>query len=175
MSPGVDHLHVNGLRNKFCESDESVIASARECLTPMFPKPGPGFEIMPVFSSGQSARQAADTYNALGSTDLIYACGGGIMAHPGGIAAGVRSVRQAWEAAVPACLWLRRREQYPNCSKRWRCSAVNQSSPNRLIAWYGDDFTGSTDALEALASNGLRAVLFLHQPEDGLLLAVQRL
>ena len=97
---GVDHLHVNGLRNKFCESDESVIASARECLTPMFPQPGPGFEIMPVFSSGQSARQAADTYHALGSTDLIYACGGGIVAHPGGIAAGVRSVRQAWEAAV---------------------------------------------------------------------------
>ena len=40
---GVDHLHVNGLRNKFCESDESVIASARECLTPMFPKPGTRF------------------------------------------------------------------------------------------------------------------------------------
>ena len=32
---GVDHLHVNGLRNKFCESDELVIASARECLRPM--------------------------------------------------------------------------------------------------------------------------------------------
>jgi ribulose-bisphosphate carboxylase large chain len=32
---GVDHMHVNGLRNKFCESDESVIASARECQTPI--------------------------------------------------------------------------------------------------------------------------------------------
>lgn len=97
---GVDHMHVNGLRNKFCESDESVIASARECLTPMFPEPGPGYEVMPVFSSGQSAKQAADTYRLLGSTDLIFACGGGIMAHPGGIAAGIRSVRAAWEAAV---------------------------------------------------------------------------
>jgi ribulose-bisphosphate carboxylase large chain len=97
---GVDHMHVNGLRNKFCESDESVIASARECLTPMFPAPGPGYEIMPVFSSGQSAKQAADTYRLLGSTDLIFACGGGIMAHPGGIAAGVRSVRSAWETAI---------------------------------------------------------------------------
>ena len=29
---GIDHTHVNGLRNKFCESDESVIASARACL-----------------------------------------------------------------------------------------------------------------------------------------------
>jgi len=55
---------------------------------------------MPVFSSGQSARQAPDTYTALGSTDLIYACGGGIMGHPMGVAAGVRSLQQAWEAAT---------------------------------------------------------------------------
>lgn len=97
---GVDHMHVNGLDNKFCESDDSVIASARACLTPMFDAPARGCEIMPVFSSGQSARQAPATYEALGCTDLIYACGGGIMAHPGGVAAGVRSIRQAWEAAV---------------------------------------------------------------------------
>jgi ribulose-bisphosphate carboxylase large chain len=97
---GVDHIHVNGLRNKFCEDDASVIASARECLTPMFPPPEKGCEIMPVFSSGQSARQAPDTYKALGSMDLIYACGGGILAHPAGPAAGVRSLHQAWEAAA---------------------------------------------------------------------------
>jgi len=97
---GVDHLHVNGLRNKFCESDDSVIASARECLKPMFDRPGRGCEIMPVFSSGQWAGQAEDTWKRLGSTDLIFACGGGIMAHPGGLAAGVRSIRQAWEAAI---------------------------------------------------------------------------
>jgi len=53
-----------------------------------------------VFSSGQSARQAPGTYEALGSTDLIFACGGGIMAHPSGIGAGVRSIRQAWDAAI---------------------------------------------------------------------------
>jgi len=55
---------------------------------------------MPVFSSGQTAAQAADTYRALGSFDLIYACGGGLMAHPDGIAAGVRALREAWEAAA---------------------------------------------------------------------------
>ena len=97
---GVDHMHVNGLRNKFCEGDESVIASARECLTPMFAGAGRGCEIMPVFSSGQSVRQAPDTYRAIGTTDLIFAAGGGVMAHPGGIGAGVRALRQAWEAAV---------------------------------------------------------------------------
>jgi ribulose-bisphosphate carboxylase large chain len=97
---GIDHTHVNGLKNKFCEPDESVIQSARACLTPMFPAPYAGCEIMPVFSSGQSAHQAADTYRELGSTDLIFAAGGGILAHPFGPAAGVRSLQQAWEAAV---------------------------------------------------------------------------
>ncbi|NDJ61695.1 MAG: ribulose 1,5-bisphosphate carboxylase [Chloroflexi bacterium] len=93
---GADHLHVNGLRNKFCESDESVIAAARACLTPLFG----GYEAMPVFSSGQSAEQASDTYAALNSADLMYLAGGGIMAHPGGPAAGVRSLQQAWDAAL---------------------------------------------------------------------------
>lgn len=95
---GADHLHVNGLSNKFSEPDESVIASARECLTSMFEdKP---CIAMPVFSSGQSARQVPGTYAALGSTDLIFAAGGGIMAHPDGPAAGVASLREAWEAAM---------------------------------------------------------------------------
>lgn len=97
---GIDHVHVNGLRNKFCEDDASVIASARECLTPMFAAPHKGCQIMPVFSSGQSAQQAPDTYKTLGSLDLIYACGGGILAHPAGPAAGVRSLHQAWQAAA---------------------------------------------------------------------------
>lgn len=97
---GVDHTHVNGIDNKFCEPNSSVIASARACLSSMFPAPHPGCEIMPVFSSGQSAKQAPATFAALGSTDLIYAAGGGIMAHPAGPAAGVRSLQQAWEAAV---------------------------------------------------------------------------
>ncbi len=95
---GVDHMHVNGLANKFSEADDSVIESARACLTPMFPqKP---CVVMPVFSSGQTVRQAPGTFAALGSTDLIHAAGGGIMAHPGGPAAGVAALRQAWEAAT---------------------------------------------------------------------------
>jgi len=97
---GADHMHVNGLRNKFCEPDDSVLASARECLTPMFEGPGRGCEVMPVFSSGQTVRQVPDTWNALGTPDLIYAAGGGLMAHPGGVAAGVRAMRQAWDAAI---------------------------------------------------------------------------
>jgi ribulose-bisphosphate carboxylase large chain len=95
---GVDHLHVNGLSNKFCESDESVIASAQQCLTPLFTsKP---CLAMPVFSSGQTVRQPRGTYAAIRSTDLIHAAGGGLLSHPDGIGAGVRSLRLAWDAAV---------------------------------------------------------------------------
>lgn len=95
---GADHLHVNGLSNKFCEADASVIASARALLTPMFDaKP---CLAMPVFSSGQSAAQVHATYAALGSADLIFAAGGGIMGHPHGPAGGVESLRAAWDAAL---------------------------------------------------------------------------
>ncbi len=38
-----------------------------------------------------------------------------------------------------------------------------------LLAFYGDDFTGSTDALEALSLAGLKAVLFLAPPDKALL------
>jgi ribulose-bisphosphate carboxylase large chain len=95
---GVDHLHCNGLRNKFWEPDESVIRSARACLTPLYAdKP---YVVMPVLASAQWAGQAVDSYQALGTADVMYVCGGGIVAHPAGIAAGVASVRQAWEAAL---------------------------------------------------------------------------
>ena len=95
---GADHMHVNGLQSKFAEADDSVIDSARACLTPLFE--GKPYTVMPVFSSGQSARQAPGTYAGLGSADLMVTAGGGIVAHPGGTAAGVAALREAWDAAV---------------------------------------------------------------------------
>jgi ribulose-bisphosphate carboxylase large chain len=94
---GVDHLHVNGLQNKFWEPDDSVMRSLKACLTPMF---RPDDKIMPVISSGQWGGQAPETYRLAGTTDLMYVAGGGIMAHPMGPAAGLRGLQQAWEAAV---------------------------------------------------------------------------
>jgi ribulose-bisphosphate carboxylase large chain len=95
---GADHMHVNGVGNKFAESDESCLASARACLRPMFDdKP---CTVMPVFSSAQSPRQAPATYQSLGSADLIVTAGGGIMAHPLGTAAGVIAMQEAWEATL---------------------------------------------------------------------------
>ncbi len=93
---GVDHLHVNGLQNKFWEPDDSVVTSARACLEPLLG----GFHVMPVLSSGQWGGQAPETLRRVGSIDLMYLAGGGIMAHPGGPPAGLRGIRQAWEAAA---------------------------------------------------------------------------
>jgi ribulose-bisphosphate carboxylase large chain len=94
---GADHMHVNGIRNKFCENDASVIRSAKTCQTPIASAED---TVMPVFASGQWAGQAPDTYEALGNADLMYLCGGGIMGHPDGPAAGVEHLKQGWEAAM---------------------------------------------------------------------------
>lgn len=48
-------------------------------------------------------------------------------------------------------------------------SGALASPLTRLLAFYGDDFTGSTDAMEALALAGLRTVLFLSPPARALL------
>lgn len=95
---GCDHLHVNGLANKFTESDDSVIRSARSLGEPLFA--GSPMCAMPVFSSGQTIRQAAGTWEGLKSPDLIYTAGGGVVAHPMGVAAGVEALREAWTAAM---------------------------------------------------------------------------
>lgn len=94
---GADHMHVNGIRNKFCESDESVTRSAKAVQTPIA---SANDVAMPVFSSGQWAEQAPDTYAALGNVDLMYLAGGGILGHPDGPAAGVSHLKQGWEAAM---------------------------------------------------------------------------
>ena len=93
---GVDHLHVNGLGNRSCESDESVVRSIKACLEPMFEND----QIMPVVCSGQWGGQAPETYRQTETLELMYLAGAGIIGHPGGLAAGVAAVRQAWQAAA---------------------------------------------------------------------------
>src|SRR5439155_22971139 len=92
----VDQIHVNGIANKFWESDDSVVKSIEACLKPFLV----GFSILPVISSGQTGLQAPGTYRRTRTIDVLYLAGGGIMAHPGGPTAGVAALRQAWEAAV---------------------------------------------------------------------------
>jgi ribulose-bisphosphate carboxylase large chain len=119
---GADHMHVNGLQSKFAEPDDSVIASARECLTPMFAdKP---CLAMPVFSAGQTPRQAPGTYAGLGSADLIVTAGGGIVAHPDGPAAGVEAMRDAWAATLQGVALADYAREHPALAKALEARAA---------------------------------------------------
>jgi ribulose-bisphosphate carboxylase large chain len=93
---GVDHLHVGGMSGKFHETNEEVARSIRDCLAPLFGD----YRAVPVISSAQWAGSAHEILAATGAVDVLHLAGGGIIAHPGGIAAGVRSMQQGWEAAV---------------------------------------------------------------------------
>jgi uncharacterized protein YgbK (DUF1537 family) len=46
---------------------------------------------------------------------------------------------------------------------------LSRSQVKRLLCYYGDDFTGSTDVLESLFQTGLRTVLFLEPPTETML------
>jgi ribulose-bisphosphate carboxylase large chain len=106
---GVDQIHVNGIQNKFWESDDSVVKSIEACLASMS-----GHTCaMPVVSSGQWGGQAFETYRRTRTVDLLYMAGGGIMAHPMGPSAGVRALQQAWHAAVEGSTLEDTMKRYP--------------------------------------------------------------
>jgi ribulose-bisphosphate carboxylase large chain len=106
---GVDQLHVNGIQNKFWESDDSVVRSIEGCLAPLLG----GYSVLPVVSSGQWGGQAFETYRRTKTVDLLYMAGGGIMAHPSGPAAGVMALQQAWKAAVDGRSMEEAEKEYP--------------------------------------------------------------
>ncbi|PAC28895.1 ribulose-bisphosphate carboxylase large subunit family protein [Flectobacillus sp. BAB-3569] len=110
---GVDQLHVNGIQNKFWESDDSVVTSIEQCLKPMLG----GYKVLPVVSSGQWGGQAPETYRRTQTLDLLYMAGGGIMAHPMGASAGVTALQQAWKAAVDGLTVEDAAKIYPEFAK----------------------------------------------------------
>ena len=106
---GVDQIHVNGIANNFWESDDSVVRSIESCLQPLLG----GMSVLPVVSSGQWGGQACETYRRTRTLDLLYMAGGGIMAHPNGPAAGVKSLQKWWEAAVAGLTLEQAVTKYP--------------------------------------------------------------
>jgi ribulose-bisphosphate carboxylase large chain len=93
---GADHLHTNGISNKFYETDAEVLASIAAVRTPLLGLTS----TVPVLSSGQWGGLAHATYAAVGTTDLLVLAGGGIHGHPDGARAGVESMRSAWSSAA---------------------------------------------------------------------------
>ena len=95
---GIDHMHVHGIGGKFADAAGEVDDAARRCLQPLASN-GPADDIvMPVFSSGQWAGTLSRTFDAAASEDFMFLAGGGILAHPQGPAAGVKSLQLAYEA-----------------------------------------------------------------------------
>ncbi len=94
---GADHIHVHGLEGKFAQPDSEVRDAIAHCLRPLDDRHDD--RVLPVVSSGQWAGTVPATWQAANSTDVLFMAGGGILAHPDGAAAGVLSLRQAWEAA----------------------------------------------------------------------------
>ncbi|MGI3900173.1 MAG: 3-oxo-isoapionate-4-phosphate decarboxylase OiaX [Janthinobacterium lividum] len=112
---GVDQFQINGIGAKYWEPDESFVSSFADVTTPIF---SPRDTALPVVCSGQWGGQAPETYDRTGRTlDLMYLCGGGVVSHPGGPAAGVRAVRQAWEAAVAGVPLARYAEDHPELAQ----------------------------------------------------------
>jgi ribulose-bisphosphate carboxylase large chain len=95
---GIDHMHVHGLQGKFAQSDDEVVSAALDCLTPLTDELDD--RVLPAFSSGQWAGTVPATWQSISSTDVLFLAGGGIMAHPSGPAAGVASIRQAWDVVT---------------------------------------------------------------------------
>jgi len=95
---GVDHMHVHGLQGKFSQPDVEVVRGAHDCLAPLADPAERADTVMPAFSSGQWAGTMPATAAVVPGGDFLFMCGGGILAHPGGVPAGVASVRRAWQA-----------------------------------------------------------------------------
>jgi len=93
---GVDHMHVHGLQGKFSQTDDEVVAAARDSLSPL--AEGIDDRVLPAVSNGQWAGTVPVTWDRIRSNELLFMSGGGILAHPDGAAAGVASLQQAWAA-----------------------------------------------------------------------------
>lgn len=93
---GADHIHASGLQSKFFETDETVASNVRAILSGVSDSHR---HSLPVLSSGQTVFAAQPTFGLVGSSDVMMLAGGGIIGHPLGAEAGVRSLRQAWKAA----------------------------------------------------------------------------
>lgn len=115
---GVDQFQINGIRVKYWEPDDSFVSSFKAVSTPLFDASDCP---LPVAGSGQWGGQAPETYQRTGRTvDLLYLCGGGIVSHPCGPAAGVRAVQQA-------CLAFRPNAGWRATPLRWRINGTGRT------------------------------------------------
>ena len=132
---GIDQFQINGIGAKYWEPDDSFVTAFENCRTPIFSEADCP---LPVVCSGQWGGQAPATWRRTRQVraqpvDLLYLCGGGVVSHPGGPAAGVRAVRQSWEAAEAGIPLAAYAKDHPELAQ----SLAKFGSPAQQA---GDDF-----------------------------------
>ncbi|WBU52062.1 RuBisCO large subunit C-terminal-like domain-containing protein [Paracoccus sp. SCSIO 75233] len=110
---GIDHMHVHGIGGKFVDTAQEVTAAARACLARLSEN-GPEDQVMPAFSSGQWAGTLPATLEAAKGPDLMFMCGGGILAHPEGPEAGIASLREAYDVLQSGLSLEQGAQTHPN-------------------------------------------------------------
>ena len=91
------------------------------------------------------------------------------MAHPGGPAEGVRALKESFKAAGDRRSSYRALRVHPirHLPQRCRWPLHDESAglpAGVLVAFYGDDFTGSSAVMEVMTFAGLPAVMFVETP-----------
>jgi hypothetical protein len=150
---GADHVHASGLGSKFYERDDEVAANIRSLQTPL----GATIDPLPTLSSGQNVHTPGPTFAAVRSTDLLMLAGGGIAGHPDGPAAGVRSLRHAWAAAVSGDALADVAAAHAARGDAALAHALQDVPGRCLMAQFGflaDDLTGASDVLAQAHASG---------------------
>ncbi len=93
---GVDQFQINGIGAKYWEPDESFVRSFEALKTPLFSPRDCPLACRRLRPMGRARRQRRSQRTGR-TLDLLYLCGGGIVSHPGGPAAGVRAVAPGLE------------------------------------------------------------------------------
>lgn len=118
---GVDHMHVHGMGGKFADADAEVAEAAQLCGRNVVANDDNDDRVLPVFSSGQWAGTLANTSEAIASSDFLLLAGGGILAHPGGPSAGVRSLHQAWDTIAAGETLVDGARRHPELAQAISC------------------------------------------------------
>ena len=93
---GCDMIIFSGLGDRMKTPKPEILDNINSCLTPM----GPMKPSLPVPAGSQWAGSLDPLNKMMGHTDFAIVPGRAVFGHPGGPAAGARSLHQGWEAVA---------------------------------------------------------------------------